>query len=211
MSSPTPAQILSQLQRPTDWDGLVPTFSGMGYRPWAEDPGPLCLEDLTYGLAHTYRYGGQSRPAVTVAEHCVLVARIIRVLWPGSLMEKAGLLHDASESVLHDLQASIRGSVSVTLPSGVTVPWVESDLRVTQNIVKHYGVTAADLESPEVRAADVLAASFEFRDCPSLWGVKNGLPTIHEKVAHLKIHGWEPASAMLEFHHELARVGLSPW
>lgn len=211
MPNPIPADFLNQVRRPADWDGLVPTFSGRGYRPWAEDPGPLCLEDLTYGLAHTYRYGGQSRPAVTVAEHCVLVARIIRVLWPGSLMEKAGLLHDASESVLHDLQASIRGHVSVTLPAGGgTIPWVESDLRVTRNIAKHYGVSTADLESPEVRAADVLAASFEMRDCPTLWGLKTGLPAIHEKVAHLKIHGWDPASAMQEFQNELARVGLSP-
>lgn len=208
---PSPAQVLAQLQRSTDWEGLVPTLSGKGYRPWDEDPEPLGLSDMVYGLAHTYRYGAQSDPVISVAEHSVLVARIIRNLWPDSRLERAGLFHDASESVLHDLQASIRGRVSVTLPSGGgTIPWTESDLRVTRNIAKHYGVRAADLEAPEVRAADVLAASFEFRDCPSLWGVKNGLPPIPPEVAHLRIRGFHPPEAIQEFNLELELLGLSP-
>ena len=96
------------------------------------------------------------------------------------------------------------------LPSGELIPWTESDLWVTRNIAKHYGVSPLDLEAPEVRAADVLAASFEFRDCPSLWGVKNGLPPIPPEVAHLRIRGFNPAEAIEEFNLELQLLGLSP-
>lgn len=207
----SPLQILHQVRPPAGWDGWVPTFSGRGYRPWADNPGLFGLDDLAYGLAHTFRYGGQSSPPVTVAEHAILVTRIIRTLWPGNpRLEKAGLFHDASEAILHDIQAPLRRQVWVTLPSGMMVSWMESDLRVTMNIAKDYGVEAADLEAPEVRAADILAASFEKRDCPNLRDGDWGLPPIPPEVAHLSIQGWAPHEAMQQYQDELRRVGLNP-
>lgn len=206
----SPAQILHQVHPPAGWDGWVPTFSGRGYRPWAEDPGSFSLEDLAYGLAHTFRYGGHSSPAVTVAEHAILVARIIHTLWPSQRLEKAGLFHDASEAILHDIQAPLRRQVWVTLPSGTELSWMESDFRVTMNIAKDYGVEAADLEAPEVRAADILAASFEQRDCPNLRGKDWGLPPIPSEVAFLSIQGWSPIEAMRQYQYELRLVGLNP-
>lgn len=208
---PSPNQILHQVHRIPGWDGWVPTSSGRGYRPWDDDPGPFSLEDLTYGLAHTFRYGGHSRPAITVAEHAVLVTHIIRTLWPGNpRLEKAGLFHDASEAILHDIQAPLRRQIQVTLPSGQQLSWMESDFRVTMNIAKDYGVGAADLEAPEVRAADILAAAVEKRDCSNLRKGDWGLPPIPVEMAHLRIRGFNPAEAIEEFNLELQLLGLSP-
>lgn len=197
---PTPTDILAQMKRPAGWDGWAPTWSGKGYKPWADDPGPLSLDDLAYGLAHTFRYAGHSDPAVTVAEHCLLVTQIIQTLWPGNpRLALAGLLHDASESVLHDIQSPLRPMVHVTLPTGEIISWNESDKRVTQNIVRHFGVTPEELAAPEVRAADILAASFEKRDCPNLRPGEWGLPPIPEEVTFLRIEGLAPEAARGRF------------
>jgi hypothetical protein len=204
---PTPAEILAQMKRPAEWDGWVPTYSGKGYRPWADDPGPLPVGDLSYGLAYTYRYGGQSVPAITVAEHCVLVTEIIRHLWPGNEhLERAGLLHDAAESVLHDIQGPLRRRVQVVLDSGV-ITWNESDTRVSAKIAAYLGVSAEDLEAPEVKAADVLAASFEKRDCRNLHG-EWGLPAIPEAISNLHMRFWKPQEARFQFDLVGGRLGL---
>ena len=205
---PSPTDILSSVLRPPAWEGWVPTLTGTGYRPWVENPGPLSLEDLAYGLAHTFRYGGQSAPAVTVAEHSLLVCDIISILWPDHAKEAAGLLHDASEAVLHDIQSPIRGQVRVVLSSGEVVSWDESDRRVTVNIAKYFGVTAVNLASPEVRAADILAASFEKRDCPNLRPGTWGVSPIPEQVAHLSIRGLAPEAAMGRYLQAAHQRGL---
>jgi hypothetical protein len=144
-----------------------------------------------------------------VAEHCLLVANLIRVLWPGNPhLELAGLLHDAAESVLHDIQSPLRKCVTVTLPSGEVLTWNESDRRVTQNITRYFGVHPDHLEAPEVRAADILAASFEKRDCPNLRPGDWGLPPIPAEVAHLSIRGLALEEARVGFLAELGRLGV---
>lgn len=206
---PTPTEILAQMKRPALWTGWTPTYSGKGYRPWADDPGPLSLRDLAYGLAHTFRYGGHSFPSITVAEHCLLVTQIIETLWPGNPhLVLAGLLHDASESVLHDIQSPLRKCISVTLPSGEVISWEESDRRVTRNIARYFGASPEDLEAPEVRAADVLGACFEKRDCHNLGDEDWGLPPIPTPVSHLLIRGLGPGVAEAAFLDKAYELGL---
>lgn len=195
----TPNEILAQRHRSSSWVGWVPTYSGKGYRPWDENPGPLSLQDLAYGLSRTLRYGGHSKPGVTVAEHCILAAAIVRSLWPGNEhLERAALLHDASESILHDLQSPIRSSVRVVMPSGDMITWNESDALVTRNIAKFFDVPKEHLEAPEVKAADLLAVCFEKRDCPNLGDGDWGLPEIPQGL-HLHIWGWSMHAAMLKY------------
>lgn len=207
---PSPTEILSQMRRPEGWDGWVPTYSGAGYRPWSANPGPLSLQDLAYGLSRTLRYGGHSHPGVTVAEHCVLAARILTILWPryGLPLERAALLHDAAESVLHDLQAPIRRHVRVILPDGSIITWNESDTLVTRNIAKFFAVSPAHLDAPEVKAADILACCFEKRDCPNLAEGDWGLPPIPGEIAHLGIHGYSMPVAEKHFLEMAAVLGM---
>jgi len=205
---PTPTEILAQMKRPAQWDGWVPTFSGAGYRPWDDKPGPLSKTDLAYGLSYTYRYGGQSYPAITVAEHSVLAALIVRLLWPGNqALERAALLHDAAESVLHDIQSRLRRRVKVHLDNEV-ITWSQSDLRVTSHIAAQFGVTAEDLKAPEVAAADILAACFEKRDCPNLWEGDWGLPQIPVVLNGLQMHFWSPEAARARFLAAGDELGL---
>ena len=186
MPSLTAADILAQIDVPSEWDGWVPTYSGLGYRPWDESPGNVDKADIAHGLAYTFRYGGQSSPPITVAEHCILASRIVGILWPGNIaLARAALLHDASEAYLHDIQSPLRKKIFVRLPEG-DIPWSESDRRVTRNIAQQFGVTAEQLAAPEVAAADILGCCFEKRDCWNLAG-NWGLPSIPSEVAHLRM------------------------
>jgi hypothetical protein len=205
---PTAASILDQMNRPGEWDGWVPTFTGGGYRPWADDPGDVVEMDIAHGLAHTFRYGGQSDPAITVAEHCILVADIIEALWPDNIaLARAGFLHDAAEAYLHDIQSPLRRCVFVRLPDE-ELSWNESDHRVTVNVAKTFGVTEAELNAPEVRAADILGACFEKRDCKNLHG-DWGLPLIPAEADHLRMRFLTPDKAKTGFLFRMKELGLS--
>lgn len=215
---PTPEDILNQIRRPTEWDGWVPTYTGAGYRPWDDNPGPLAVDDIAWGLAHTFRFGGQVEPCPTVAEHSLMVSNIIQALWPGDLANDeeyakvvaAGLLHDAAEAVLHDIQAPLRSRVRVHL-EGETISWNESDARVTRNIVKHFGIEQRHLEDPRVKAADILSACIEKRDCKNLDSNADwGLPDIPPEIARLRVCGYPPTFAFGMFREAMAfllRVG----
>ena len=190
------------MQRPAVWDGWVPTYTGRGYRPWAAEPGEIDPLDLAHGLAHTFRYAGHSEPRITIAEHSLLAARIVDSLWSNRVLSNAALMHDASEAFLHDIQGPLRRRVQVQLDDE-TISWSESDRRVTANICQQFGITREQLNSPEVRAADILACAFEKRDCTNLGDGDWGLPEIPGLVAHLGLVGMSPASAMQWFLDEM--------
>lgn len=195
----SPEELLNQRRHTSQWDGWVPTRSGKGYRPWSDDPGTISLRDIAYGLAHTYRYGGQSDPAITVAEHSDLVARILDILWPGKPeLVRAALLHDAAESVLHDIQGPLRSRVKVHLDNQV-LSWDQSDLRVTQQIAAQFGVLPEHLNAPEVRAADILSVCLERRDCKNLSEGDWGLPEMPEEITALHMSFLAPVSAEARF------------
>ncbi len=80
-------------------------------RPRAED---VHLEDIAHGLAHTFRFGGQSPMPYTVAQHSIEVSRTLRPR-TGSQKEEEdkyltlwGLLHDAAEAYLWDIQQPVK-------------------------------------------------------------------------------------------------------
>jgi len=206
---PTPDEIFEQMNRPSHWTGWVPTFTGKGYRPWADDPGEVDPRDIAWGLAHTYRYGGQTDPAVTVAEHCFLGVQIIQALWPDQIpLERAFLLHDAAEAYLHDIQGPLRPNVIVRLENE-EFSWSESDRRVTINAARQFGVTAEHLAAPEVKAADILAVCFEKRDCKNLSDDDDwGLPEIPAAIQHLKLRFMSPEQAYRAYHFAWRELGL---
>jgi 5'-deoxynucleotidase YfbR-like HD superfamily hydrolase len=83
------------------------------------DPSPLDIEieDIAHGLARVARWNGQTRGdhAFSVAQHCVLVERLVCDLNPrlsrqGRLM---ALLHDASEYVVGDLISPFKAAVGM--------------------------------------------------------------------------------------------------
>jgi 5'-deoxynucleotidase YfbR-like HD superfamily hydrolase len=83
------------------------------------EPSPLDIEigDIAHGLARVARWNGQTRGphAFSVAQHCVLVERLVAALRP-RLDRKArlmALLHDAPEYVVGDLISPFKAAVGM--------------------------------------------------------------------------------------------------
>src|SRR5271155_2907487 len=72
------------------------------------DPSALDIEieDIAHGLARVARWNGQTKGAhaFSVAQHCLLVERLVAELRPGAgrTVRLAALLHDAAEYVIGD-------------------------------------------------------------------------------------------------------------
>ena len=86
-----------------DFPNKVRTVSGKYIDLFNLTPEDIDIEDIAYGLAHTARFGGQTRRYYSVAEHAIVVS----VNLPLEL-KLAGLLHDASEAYIGDMPSPVK-------------------------------------------------------------------------------------------------------
>lgn len=162
------------------------TYSGGLYYPWHPVIEEVCILDIAQALSNLCRYSGQSADFFSVAEHSVLVSRIV----PKDFALE-GLLHDAAEAYCNDL--------SVPLKEGL--PDYNKVLAMNERIVRlrfHLPqvesecVTEADLE---IRVSE-LDQLFPFHDdCRAPKGTKL---TIIRKLT--------PFDAKLEFLSRFAEL-----
>ena len=84
-------------------------------------PEDVEIEDIAHGLARVARWNGQTRGAhaLSVAQHCVIVADIVAALEPdaGRDGELAALLHDSPEYVIGDLISPFKAAIGLDYKS----------------------------------------------------------------------------------------------
>lgn len=203
----TPQQILAGINRPSDWTGRIHTLTG-GFRPLEPRVQDVVPEDIIWGLAGTWRFGGGTYRRMTVAEHAVGVSRMIEILW-GRKYAPAGLLHDGCEVYTHDLQSPMRCCVRVQLPSGEVIPWDEMDRRINVVVFERMGLDPSWLEHPQVRACDALSAVFEKKQSLSLSQTEDwGLPPIPPELADFAFEFWDPHTAAVQLKNRWVELGL---
>lgn len=83
--------------------GFIETYTGKHFN--LAEP-EFDITDIAHALSMNCRYNGHCRYFYSVAEHSVLVAKIMRLLKLGDPME--GLLHDATEAYLSDVPAPFK-------------------------------------------------------------------------------------------------------
>ena len=80
-------------------------------------PDDVAIEDIAHGLARVARWNGQTRGehALSVAQHCVIVADIFAALAPDSGRDGklAALLHDSAEYVIGDLISPFKAAIGL--------------------------------------------------------------------------------------------------
>lgn len=125
------------------------------------DPSPLDIEieDIAHGLARVARWNGQTKGAhaFSVAQHCLLVERIVHELRPKAArpLRLAALLHDAAEYVIGDLISPFKAAV------GLDYKTLEN--RLARAIHIRFGLPPEN--TPEdvalIKRADRMSAYFE--------------------------------------------------
>lgn len=148
----------------------IQTFTGQQVWPLRDDPGPTTIADIGRGLAYQGRFRGQSRFYYSIAQHSVLISRIVS---PANRMW--GLLHDATEAFLGDISGPLKHRFMLDLPNHQhPVPFCEVEDRLMAVIARRFHLTGERVPD-EVKVADKAMLAAE-RDQimslpPSHWGV----------------------------------------
>lgn len=79
------------------------TVSGRWVNPFDPDPGQLDAGDIARALANQCRFGGHSRVFYSVAQHSVIVSRLVEQRGGDTQDSFAALMHDATEAYLGDM------------------------------------------------------------------------------------------------------------
>ena len=79
------------------------TVSGRWVNPFDPDPEQLDAGDIARALANQCRFGGHSRVFYSVAQHCVIVSRVVEDRGGDVEAVFAALMHDATEAYLGDM------------------------------------------------------------------------------------------------------------
>lgn len=168
----------------------VSTF--LGNRFYFCDPriDDVHIEDIAHGLAFQCRFNGQTRAFYSVAQHSLLVARLVP-----SRLRLAALLHDAAEAYLGDMVKPLKQCFPA---------FSAMEAKVMAIIGKRFGVDT--FTDPAIKRADLIALATEKRDLmpnstepwPSLRGLQPS-PTRIVPMAPV-----EAKEAFLEMYRQLA-------
>jgi uncharacterized protein len=110
MQSATEAQVMEAYKtsgaghgRKGNW---MQTFTGRAYWPIDPRPEDVSIHDIAHALSNLCRYTGHCNKFYSVAEHSVLVSRLVP-------KEHAliGLMHDATEAYVNDIARPLKPSL----------------------------------------------------------------------------------------------------
>ena len=134
---------------------FLQTYSNHEFYPKEGRISTIAIEDIAHALSHICRYNGHCRKFYSVAEHSVLVSRIVRAMWPDDIQAIwAALLHDATEAYVGD----------VTTPLKVTMPkFIELEDKIALDIANTFKVQWDKRTVERVKIADMRALSTEAR------------------------------------------------
>lgn len=166
-----------------------------GKRVSVEDPRPedICLRDIAHALSHICRFGGHVKRFYSVAEHSVLVSRLVPRQWA-----RQGLLHDTMEAYIGDVISPLKA----LLPEykKIEAKW-EAVLAQRFGLPEHL--------DPSVKQADLVALVTEQRDLTVT--PNDGLPDLAtilgiEPADHHVCEAWSPDLAYTKFLTRFAEL-----
>lgn len=167
------------------------TFTGRQFYPMDPRPEDVDVVDIAHALSMQCRYNGHVREFMSVAEHCVLVSRLVpaeHALW--------GLLHDATEAYVGDMVRPLK----LHMPEYRAV-----EDRVMLAIAQKFGI---DPEMPTgVKSADTRILLDERA---ALLGEPAGEWQIDGEPFGVEIPAWDPAAAEQEYLLRFAELTEDP-
>jgi hypothetical protein len=150
----------------------VQTFTGQAVDLESPDPLSIRRHDIAHALSRIQRFNGHTEREYSVAQHSVLVTRLVVRAMPDapSMLRLAALLHDAHEAYMGDLVKPL-----CMLP-GFVAPVAQLKARLQRAVHRAFWLpdTLPDEWAALIHQADLVALATEKRDLmapePRSWG-----------------------------------------
>jgi len=151
--------------------GSILTHTGILFWPMDARPQEVDIEDIAHSLSNMCRFAGHVNQFYSVAQHCVMVSRLVDIKnmhrISGLVCSLAGLLHDASEAYLVDVPRPIKKYLK-------EYQVIEHHLQDV--IAAAFSLHKGTFELPIIKDADNLALAIEahnlVNDPQKLWSVE---------------------------------------
>lgn len=174
-------------ERKGDW---AQTYTGKRFWPLDPSVEDVDLRDIAHSLAYQCRFNGHSIDFYSVAQHSILVSRMV-----GQEQGLAALFHDAAEAYTGDIVAPLKRFLPPEFRQ------IES--QIEEIILRYFGIT--NVNHAEIKLADKRALVTEMRDLmtrpPAKWN-EDGIYEPHpEKIVPLSPR--EAEGAFLRRYKEL--------
>lgn len=158
------------------------------------NPDDISLGDIVHHLSHCNRFSGGTRIPYSVAEHSVLVCRILMLSRMPASVCWAGLMHDAAEAYLGDVSTPLKSMLPEYL--ALEQKWEEA-------IGKKFGFTPG---LHVVKEADTLARQLEANEL----GTQVSMITVGTlAIPRNPVIGMSPAEARGVFMSAAAKLYMN--
>ena len=201
MTAPTAKEISALEDRSLTKGGQVMTFSGRLIDPFALEPDDVDLSDIIWGLSHTYRYGGQADPGITVAEHSMLVAQVLN----DPVWAPYALLHDACEAYLGDVPAPLKRSLRIER-GDLWWSFEEAERRVLVSVARRFDLDPILIQDTTILKADLIVRDIERS---AMENMRWNEPVIPPGYEDFRPYFHDPSTARDLFRRSLMEAGIS--
>lgn len=134
---------------------VVKTKMGHIFDPKAGTLSAIDMNDVSHALSNLCRYSGHCRKFYSVAEHSILVGKIVADLWPEDRAAvRAAFLHDATEAYVTDLPTPIK----VLLPD-----YIALEDKLAADLAEAFHIQWSPEIAERVKFADMAALATEAR------------------------------------------------
>ncbi len=171
------------------------TVSGRWVNPFDPDPEQLDAADIARALANLCRFGGHSRSFYSVAQHSVIVSRLVEERTGDAEDAFAALMHDATEAYLGDMPHPLKHRS----PLGAAYKAAEDHLEqaINERFRIKPGVPEIKRVDKALLAAERRAFSAERWHWPELEGVE---------PLDVQLAAWPPDEAARAFAERYAEL-----
>jgi 5'-deoxynucleotidase YfbR-like HD superfamily hydrolase len=171
------------------------TVSGRWVNPFDPDPEQLDAGDIARALGNQCRFGGHCRPFYSVAQHSVIVSRLVEERGGDAEDAFAALMHDATEAYLGDMPHPLKHR------SPLGAAFKDAEDRLEHAIRARFAIKP---DVPEIKRADRALLATErraFSDEAWHWPELEGVEALD-----LELTAWSPDEAARAFAERYAEL-----
>ncbi len=165
------------------------TVSGRDFMPMQIMPDEVRITDIAHALSLICRFGGHTLEHYSIAQHSLLVQRILKEMNASPEIQLAGLMHDAHEAYVGDIPTPIKAAIGHC--------WQHLEEQASWAVLSACGLERISNECKNViKTADLIALATERRDlirfdanCNFAWDILDGVSPFHEPATS---GSWSP-------------------